>query len=353
MLDASLLLDLFEKITNPETEINTSIAISEAIYANANRAHVNGSLALVRLRGLNRFTDVASLRALTRLVLNVIVSCVSAGDHIPQEIEDIRTHCGRFMDTSDPKWRLSGLMIEITNLVADMTKFSPNENEEDECDWAGRWLGRCVNLDSRLEELAANMPPHWEYRRIFVDECRRNARMLEDYYDIHPDRTLVQTWNVLRLTRILLCEEIITRCKNKKDERFLNLTQGARTAIHRMIADICASAPQMTDCSFAASRKLPPSDDSPNHSHTQSHYLDAYILIFALYVAAWSNYCPTLTRGWIMKELEWIAGHFGVKQAAVVCNALKRADSHKGSESNGRVGPWEVYRLLGSYAFAA
>ncbi|KAJ4290216.1 hypothetical protein N0V90_010431 [Kalmusia sp. IMI 367209] len=82
-LEASLLLDLFEKITDPRP---ASVV--------AQRAHVDGALALVKLRGLQQFTDNAGVKALTRLALNSIVICISNGDSVPQDIFDIREHTG-------------------------------------------------------------------------------------------------------------------------------------------------------------------------------------------------------------------------------------------------------------------
>ena len=72
---ASLLLDLFEKITN-----------SEPRNKNLWRSHVDGALALVNLRGLERFQDPVEFQVLERLSTNYLVSCVASGSSVPNEL---------------------------------------------------------------------------------------------------------------------------------------------------------------------------------------------------------------------------------------------------------------------------
>ena len=57
-LMASLLLDLYEKITDTETRNNSWTS------------HVNGALALVRLRGLYKFKDQSEFKMLVRIYTN-------------------------------------------------------------------------------------------------------------------------------------------------------------------------------------------------------------------------------------------------------------------------------------------
>ena len=68
---AALLLDLFEKITN----INHN--------SDSWMGHVNGALALVKLRGLENFQDSAALRILMRLSSNLVISKTPTARYIP------------------------------------------------------------------------------------------------------------------------------------------------------------------------------------------------------------------------------------------------------------------------------
>jgi hypothetical protein len=155
-------------------------------------------------------------------------------------------------------------------------------------------------------------------------------------------------WNVLRITRIQLCEEIIETCGTLDDEESKAQSERAKVVIVEMIREICASVPQMTNCEFAAKHKLPVgSAPGSLHTHTMSHILDVYILIFSLYVVAWSRNCPPSARDWTIGQLEHIAEHFGIKEAAVILSYLREQESVK------RVDPWYVYSLLGYFGLCS
>jgi len=71
ILLTSLLLDMFEKITNTHPR-NMGSWVS----------HLNGALTLVQMRGLDQLKDPASLRTLTRLSTNLLINCVATGMQI-------------------------------------------------------------------------------------------------------------------------------------------------------------------------------------------------------------------------------------------------------------------------------
>jgi hypothetical protein len=66
------------------------------------------------------------------------------------------------------------------------------------------------------------------------------------------------------------------------------------------------------------------------------HILDVYILIFSLYVVAWSKSCPQAAREWSVKQLQHIADHFAIKEAAVILDALKKQKLEEA------IDPWYV-----------
>ncbi|KAF2011367.1 hypothetical protein BU24DRAFT_426444 [Aaosphaeria arxii CBS 175.79] len=324
-MDASLVLDLFEKISNPGVIEPEDVSV----------AHVAGSLALIRLRGLSTFRDRASLQGLTRIALNAMVTALYRREPVPEEVVEVRAYAASFIDTTDPKWRLTGLMIECANLLCTSNKDSMER---------GEILRRCMDLDMRFAQLATDLEkPH----RNDIPEIK-TERMLEPYYDMTQDRTGTQMTNVVRLTRIMLCEEMTQSSGQATTADSLRMHHHAQPIVEEMIRQICTLTPQMTDCKVDTARDLSkyPGTQSSGKvpTHTLTHSLDVYIILFSLYVAAWSSFCPPETRSWITKEVEYIADRFGVKQAAMVATAMK---------SEKMIGPWQVYQLLGSYAFAA
>lgn len=311
-LETALLLDLFEKIAKSTTDINVS-----------RHAHVDGALALVKLRGIKQFQEVTELKALMGLSLNAIICSLSTGRPIPIEVRKIRKHAARFIDTSSPKWRLSGLMLEVTDLAAEMR--SGTITLEDR-------IAKSVEFDQQLEVVALEACPVWSYERRFISEQDARSIVPEGFspvYDIYPNREITQMWNVLRLIRILLCEEVVGSCSTLQDTESEAHMRRAKLIIVEMVQEICASVPQMTNCDFAARQKLPdqaiPSAGS-QHTHTMSHILDVYILVFGLYIVAWSQNCPSPAREWTMKQLHHIADHFGIHEAAIMLDILKKQE---------------------------
>ena len=88
-----LLLDLFEKITNPKPQRDEAWT-----------GHVHGALALVRLRGLEQFQDPLALRVLVRLSINLLISCVATKSPVPGELVALQAHTTKHLNPSDPKW---------------------------------------------------------------------------------------------------------------------------------------------------------------------------------------------------------------------------------------------------------
>jgi hypothetical protein len=325
--EGALLLDLFEKIMKSSSEVNTS-----------RHAHVEGALALVKLRGIEHFTEASELRVLMGLSLNATICSLSTGRRIPDIVRKIREHAAQYVDTSYPKWRLSGVMLEITDHAAEMRKGRISIEDK---------IARTVEYDIQLESVAREASPAWSFERKFVSTHDPRTIVPDGFfplYDVYPNRMITQMWNVLRLTRILLCEEIVESCSLLQSEDSETQSTRAQLAILDMIREVCASVPQMTNCDFAAKHKLPAGSTGPHHTHTMSHILDVYILIFSLYVVAWSRNCPAAAREWTVKQLHHIADHFGIHEAAIILDILGK------QEEEDRRDPWYVRVLVGHLA---
>jgi hypothetical protein len=327
--ESALLLDLFEKMMISASAVNA-----------ARHAHVEGALALVKLRGVTNFCKGPELRALLGLSLNATICSLSTGKAIPDEVRQIRQHAAQFVDTSYPKWRLSDCILEVTKLPDELRHMSARER-----------VVRNAGLDRRLETVAVEAGNAWSYERKFVSGHDQRVTVPDGFfplYDVYPNRTITQMWNTLRVARIQLCEDIIADCNQLDDVESIAELERAKQAIVEMVREICAACPQMTNCSFAARHKLP-KDARPDskHTHTMSHILDVYIMIFSLFVVAWTYNCPEAARQWAIGQLEHIAEHFGIKEAANILDILHKEDT------GARLNPWYVYSLLGYFGLCS
>lgn len=329
---ATLLLDLFEKITG-----------RQPLNSKSWTSHVNGALALVRLRGLEHFQDPAELHVLVRLNNHFLITCVASGSLVSNDLLAIRRYVEERLDVPDYTLQMSDSMIGYAKLQSE--KRSGILSDE-EC------IELSLELDAKLHALDSNMPPSWGYSRTLLSH--KSERSFDLYFDTYSHRNKCQARNIFRVARILLNESLIDLfLESPIADEYLASMETASNNIQTLASEICASVPQYVDCEEAARHKVPTqgipeqthgpcSPLRANHMHTPQHQADCYTLIFPLYAAGRSR-AMTNVQPWAIKQLHYLGSHFGIRNAEVVAGILER---------EAYVGPWEVFALLGSYAFA-
>jgi len=95
---STLLLDMFEKITNLKNR-----------HSDSWMSHVNGALALVRLKGLEHYQGNNVLRVLGRLSTNLLISCIAGDRPVPEDLIVLRKYIAERLNASDGKSRLTDL----------------------------------------------------------------------------------------------------------------------------------------------------------------------------------------------------------------------------------------------------
>ena len=339
VLLTSLLLDLFEKITDSASRNNKSWT-----------SHLRGALALVRLRGLEQFQTLTELRVLVRLSSHYIISCVASDSSVPDDMIAIRNYVEKCLNFKEPVLRLSNLMIQYADARC---KFRRGILSDDE------YIKISMELDLKSQAIALDMPPSWQYSTTLLD--RKSNRNFDLHFDSYPHRNICQAWNILRLIRILLNESLIEHyLLSPMDSKYLPLINVAHENIETLAREICASVPQYLDCDGPARQRLatPKMLELPDqtqvrildhghkglsHPHTPSHQADCYTIIFPLYAAGRSKAVSNI-RLWAIEQLHYISNHFGIRHAEVVTQILERQID---------VSSWKVYAMLGSYAFLA
>jgi hypothetical protein len=309
---ASLLLDLFEKITDNRPKNNPSW-----------RSHLNGALALVRLRGKDKFHGDFESRILQRIIQYYIASCLASVSPVSEELIAIRDYDGR-RDTSS---RPLDLMVQFANLYSNTQRGLLSYDES---------IVAITELDGKLQVLDYNLLPSWQYSTTFLD-CK-SERVLELHWDSYPHRNICQAWNFLRLMRILLNERLIEYYS--ASHSFGDQIEFASENIRLLAREICACVPQYVDCDGAARQRL--AAPGAGHSHTPDNHADCYTLIFPLYAAG--RYADPQVRCWVIKQLHYIGSHFYMRRAEMVAEILEHETD---------IGLWEVFAMLGSYAFTA
>jgi hypothetical protein len=329
ILLSSLVLDLFEKFTNTEPGARWT-------------THLIGALALVGIRGLSEFQDLPALRILVRLSTNLLISCVTSETYVPTDLVILRKHAERYLSIGeDPKWKLTSLMITYANLRAN-ERYGYLKSEDK--------LQQALELDRKLQSLALDMPASWQYRTIIPSQNSEFPSNLRA--DVYPDRYITQTWNVLRLVRLLLNKTVSKLCGSDPSIATSSamLEDMTDTNIKILSDEIVASAPQYINFPGAVHDRLLTEGSTKiisqiaENSHTPSHAMNCYTLIFPLYVAGRCLHSSDETRHRIINQLHYIGEQFDIPNAELVARILKNDQD---------VNPWSVHAMLGSYAFAA
>lgn len=335
---SSMLLDLFEKFMHSGPS---------AIHAYT--GHITGALALVKMRGLDKFAGFLPARMLTRLSVNLLISCVASGTRVPEGIILLRNYAAEQLNVPrDPKWELSDLMIHYANLRGDVLTEDLTAREQ---------VNDTIEIDAKLHALTLRMPISWQFKTVIINND--DDHVYQGRIDFHRDRYVLQAWNVISLIRIILNEFLVgfynSYENNALENPYSSLISVAKNNIEMLCRMVCASVPQFADCDgihngnrgmeVADHRRLSEQEQrKEDHIHPPEWNMDCYCLIYPMFVAARSKYSPPEARKWLLKELHYMGVHYQMRNAVAVANIV---------EQGGDYGPWDIYGLLGSYAFAA
>lgn len=327
---AAMLLDLFEKMTNDNPRSNGA-------WFN----HVHGAFQLIKLRGPDQFQRALSVRLLARLCTSLLISCVASYRPIPDELNLLRTSLAHHIDNFQPKWRVMNIMVHFVSLRQESQDASISVEDI---------IDRATSVDKLFSDLAADMPPTWRYENVGTSE--KTKHVYRNHFYIDGDRHKTQTWNVIRLTRILINEIIVSRASSVlRDSESLKKT--ANEVIENMSLDICASVPQYTMRSMLVSPRrpqptlrvsLPSIHDHKALRDDPFESWECYSLIFPLYAAAKALSSTSPMRAWIIGQLRLIGFDFGIQKAESAARILEEGQD---------IDVWSLYAMLGGYALVA
>lgn len=331
---ATMLLDLYEKITNFNPGLDQ-----------AWKSHVQGSLALVGLRESRLFRDRNEFRMLVRLSTNILISCVATDTKVPVELVVLRNRVSEYVDMKDPKWLLTDLMLHYVSLRENIREGQLSDRDVTKS---------LMKLDAEFVSLAVSSPVAWQGRTVQLHTP--TARVFGDYIDTFLDHHITQTRNVNRMVRILL-HELLREYSVFAYWEWSSLMSHTEETISKLVNEICASVPQYTCPELVEDQSVSPSSCSSATSkrdgedrvtgirvYTSAEWVRAYTLIFPLYIAGQSVATTQQQKTWIIDQLQFMAGAMGIRNAEVVAKIL---------ETGVKMNPWKVYAILGSYAFAA
>lgn len=297
------------------------LSIFETVTGNNERSlaawteHINGAAALVKLRGEQQFNTQAGKRMFLQVTSNLMLSCIQRTLPMPAHIVELRKSAERFMDASNPAWRLSGIIIDLTIFraaIRDGDIIGPRAIIE-----------AALELDRRFISVFENLPTYWQYEVVYTDETP--DLIWGGSYHVYNEFWVAHIWNGMRTCRILIqeiirdqllsavyeLEEVVTVTES------LAMNESCEAIMIEMRDDILGSVPHHTQSSIVQSKTLM---DGPNAFLEGSR---SYFVLWPLYLAGAMDLTTEPIRNWAIQRLKNIGDTVGLKQAVVLANYME------------------------------
>jgi hypothetical protein len=292
------------------------LSIFETVTGNNERSlaawaeHVNGAAALVKLRGKDQFQTQAGMRMFLQVTSNLMLSCIQRTTAMPDHIVELRKEAEKYMDTDNPAWRLSGIIIDFTIFraaVRNVKIVGPRAV-----------VAAGLEIDRHFLEAFGNLPEEWHYKVVYTDE---NPEMIwNGNYHVYKENWMVHIWNGMRVCRIMLHETIrdqLLAASTAMTPIFTECEIAAQNdssmnAMLQMRADILASVPHHTPMNFSTK------------SVSLLEGSRAYFVLWPLYLAGAMDVTTEQIRKWVIARLRSIGESVGIKQAFVVAEYLSQ-----------------------------
>ncbi|CAO2654501.1 Nn.00g112340.m01.CDS01 [Neocucurbitaria sp. VM-36] len=288
--------------------------------------HVDGAVALTKLRGTDQFNDPMSHAIFRAVRTMMITSCVQRS----KPVDDFPGTKGWVgygnISEENAANRLTLICIDLPNLRARanlLTTTPYNATQESE---AKQILDFAQMVDGNLEEWYRTLPPEWKHRIIGVvsetippDELALAEKWPGEQHVYH-DVPLASIMNDYRVCRIF-CRRVIMACDTWLSIGSYGDSGGAYDksvfVIQQMVDEISACVP------FHMSYELQPVAKEMGQEQNAAEAFGGYSLVWPLYVAANAETIPQEQRDWLFGRLSVIGTKFGLSSAQVLVLARR------------------------------
>lgn len=386
-----LILGLFELIAEHPSRMRTVKAFQE---------HINGAVALAKLRGPAQFETKAGIKMFSMLCQRVMLSCLQSRGPtpMPQPLIDLWHAIPQPVQLKG----YGGLTLSALPLMHDFLQLRADMLNGALVD-SDTILAHLSSLDERFEQLSAQFSPGLPYRTFRL--TRHHPAVLNGVCNVYPTLWDTTLWNSIRMLRMLVLETIICEihqfsrelCHKPTSGPYADLFIGAKRKLKELVDEICGSVPQLlglvdpTDgsvdnsCSTPISsvevRETPSPPTSPSARSSDSgssgqspldptkpHCANLTIVhpvtpasadaeeeanrfvllvsatspvVWPLYMIGMSSVCTEEVKSYVVGRLRTLYMETGVKQADAVANLLDEHDAVDVEEDGQANGPEE------------
>lgn len=203
--------------------------------------HVDGTAALICMRGAHQMKSLEGRILFMQATTNIISNCLRFGRRLPQWVNTAAEEGSAYItEPCDPLWRVHTTCLEMTDFYSDVVNHRFHDPHI--------ILAEAERIDQRFATAFDDAAPAWQYDTK-NSTSSGEALSYPGYLVLHQNSLSAQVWNSARNGR-LVCNTIIVRTLECMASRGSTIMYGKqRTArctemINTMSEDILASVPQ-------------------------------------------------------------------------------------------------------------
>ncbi|KAL9087267.1 MAG: hypothetical protein Q9165_006761 [Trypethelium subeluteriae] len=318
------------------------LGLYETISANlrstgAWSAHVNGAVALAKLRGTEQFKKPVSLNLFRAVRAHMLVNAIQHS--LP--ITDFPAENGWLSDCEQGSTTAQRLMFVTIRLPAIRTR--AKQVFADSClmnsrDTLFELLTLATDVEAAFARWYDSLPSIWSHRTVATLEGMpdnlEEAEVWPGPVNVYEDLVVSNIVNNCRMGR-LYCEAVIIAClarlgRSREEVEQSEKYQTALKAAQDIVNAICATVPfhlgydikergrklggSKTGMPLLRCRRSPVS--SPQHTtkpnHTAAEAVGGYFLLWPLFICARTECVPADQKRWIRGRLKYISRTYGI-----------------------------------------
>jgi hypothetical protein len=299
--------------------------------------HVQGAAAVIKLRGIEQVYSAAGRHMMIQVTSSLLISCIQRGVALPDFMQKLMTEARNVIGSPEPTFFSQEMMMLYASFHASILDGSYYDPQV--------IVAKALELDSMLQEFFVNVPVGWEYETVYTDV--ESSMIYNGLYHIYYDFCIAQTWNAMRILRILLNEQIRDALLKGFSSKPPLFNQPEHTAqfqistdlLYQLQADILATVPQHLGF-LSESNPLPRSNESPKNNLSVSKSIwknfgdlpdvfqpmrmsGGYFLLWPLWLAGILDITTEPVRQFVIKNLQSIGRDMGIQQALLLVASIE------------------------------
>lgn len=308
--------------------------------------HVEGSAALIRLRGVESLKTADGRRLFRQSIILLLINCLASNVPVPAHIRALIYEAFTYdEDKFDIRWSFFEAFADMVDFRSEVK----NDKITDPC----AIFRRSQELDQQFVDSFTNLAYLWNYQVVYTDV--KSPLLYSDHYHVYHNYVSPQAWNTMRNCRIILQQMMLEQlmlnpvAEVVEDPR-MQITH-CMNVLHQLQLDVFATVPQhlgfhpglaTTKVSeYLGGRQSSKEEflwsgfdelgaqlsDVNENSHSDSLPIlrtsGGYALPFSLYVAGAMKTGTSKSRQWVRDILYGIGHTQGVKHALVFAALLQ------------------------------